>query len=235
MDEDKKWMFSKKIHTMEAFVESFRGAGLLDAVEDYGLVRSHICIKLVNYERNKKLLRTMPHIRWLDLAVVLYIPLSVHDGNGFCIPVDNALAEKWGVTDMDALFAEAYSNTQKIFPGSIRDMEDVFKDYDNAPETGYEDNGERMYIATNKEKFYGAAVVLYDGLLESFARETGRSLYILPTSTSEMAIVTDVEGTGPEDLRGILRDVNREAVDDTDFLSDNVYRYDLETGTVSIA
>lgn len=69
MDEDKKWMFSKKIHTMEAFVESFRGAGLLDAVEDYGLVRGHICIKLVNYERNKGLLRTMPHIRWLDLAV----------------------------------------------------------------------------------------------------------------------------------------------------------------------
>lgn len=177
----------------------------------------------------------MPHMRWLDLAIVLYIPVAAHDGKGLYLAVDDALIEKWGIADTEALFVEAYANTPKIFPGSIRDMEDVFKqDYDNAPETGYEDNGERMYIATNTEKFYGAAVVLYDGLLESFAREIGRSLCILPTSISEMTLVADVEEANPAELRAVLKNVNFETTEEKDFLSNNVYYFDRGTGNISI-
>lgn len=114
-------------------------------------------------------------------------------------------------------------------------MEDIFKeDYDNAPETGYEDVGERMYIATNREKFYGAAVVLYDGLLESFAEEIGHGLYILPTSINEMTIVSDVEENNPAELQNVLRNVNHETTEDKDFLSENIYHYDRETGCISI-
>lgn len=303
MDEDKKYLFSQKIQTMEAFAEFFQavfaasrpemtveimrsqnvtglaiidptqalstlvcldglydkyidgcslwkvfceitsaceeydshGAGLLDLVEDFELVRRRICFRLMNYERNEELLKTMPCIRWLDLAAVLYIPVAAKDGKGLYLPVDDPLVEKWGVTDTDALFTEAFANTQRIFPGSVRDMEDVFKDYGNAPETGYEDDGGgRMYIATNSEKFYGAAAVLYDGLLDSFAREVGRDLYILPTSINEMTVVADVEGNDPAGLQNVLRNVNHENTGDKDFLSDNIYRYDRETGCISI-
>lgn len=114
-------------------------------------------------------------------------------------------------------------------------MEDVFKDYGNAPEMGYEDDGGgRMYIATNSEKFYGAAAVLYEGLLDSFARELGRDLYILPTSINEMTVVSDEEGNDPAGLQNVLRNVNHESTGDKDFLSDNIYRYDRETGCISI-
>ena len=113
-------------------------------------------------------------------------------------------------------------------------MEDVFKDYDSVLEAGYEDEGERMYIATNKEKFYGAAVVLYDGLLESFAEEIGHGLYILPTSINEMTIVSDVEENNPAELQNVLRNVNHETTEDKDFLSDKIYHYDRETGNISI-
>ncbi|MEY8264952.1 DUF5688 family protein [Lachnospiraceae bacterium 64-25] len=303
MDEDKKYLFSQKIQTMEAFAEFFQavfaashpemtveimrsqnvtglaiinpartlspmvrldilydkyvdgcslwkifceitsacdeydshGAGLLDLVEDFELVRRRICFRLMNYGRNKELLETMPCIRWLDLAAVLYIPVAAKDGKGLYLPVDNPLVEKWGITDTDALFSEAHANTQRIFPGSVRDMEDVFKDYDNAPETGYEDDGGgRMYIATNSEKFYGAAAVLYDGLLDSFARELDRNLYILPTSINEMTVVADMEGNDPAGLQNVLRNVNYESTGNKDFLSDNIYRYDRETGCISI-
>ena len=207
---------------------------LLDLVEDFELIRHRICYRLMNYGRNEELLKTMPHIRWLDLAIVLYIPVSVKSGKGFYIPVDNALVEKWGITDTDALFTEAFANTQKLFPGSVRDMEDVFKDYDSVLEAGYENEDERMYIATNGEKFYGAAVILYDGLLESFAEKIGHGLYILPTSINEMTIVSDVESNGPAELREVLKNVNHETTEDKDFLSDNIYHYDRETGTISI-
>ena len=215
--------------------DSRNSTGIVAAIEDFELVRHRICFRLMNYERNKELLETMPHMRWLDLAIVLYIPVAAHDGKGLYLAVDDALIEKWGIADTEALFVEAYANTPKIFPGSIRDMEDVFKqDYDNAPETGYEDNGERMYIATNTEKFYGAAVGLYDGLLESFAREIGRSLCILPTSISEMTLVADVEEANPAELRAVLKNVNFETTEEKDFLSNNVYYFDRGTGNISI-
>lgn len=215
--------------------DSRNSTGIVAAIEDFELVRHRICFRLMNYERNKELLETMPHMRWLDLAIVLYIPVAAHDGKGLYLAVDDALIEKWGIADTEALFVEAYANTPKIFPGSIRDMEDVFKqDYDNAPETGYEDNGERMYIATNTEKFYGAAVVLYDGLLESFVREIGRSLCILPTSISEMTLVADVEEANPVELRAVLKNVNFETTEEKDFLSNNVYYFDRGTGNISI-
>ena len=207
---------------------------LLEFVEDFELVHSRICYRLMNYGRNEELLKTIPHIGWMDLAIVLYIPVAARDGKGLYLPVDNALVEKWGITDTDALFTEAFANTQKLFPGSVRDMEDVFKDYDSVLEAGYEDEGERMYIATNKEKFYGAAVVLYDGLLESFAEEIGHGLYILPTSINEMTIVSDVEENNPAELQNVLRNVNHETTEDKDFLSDKIYHYDRETGNISI-
>ena len=188
----------------------------------------------MNYGRNEELLKTIPHIGWMDLAIVLYIPVAARDGKGLYLPVDNALVEKWGITDTDALFKEAYANTPKIFPGSIRDMEEVFKDYDSVLEAGYENEDERMYIATNGEKFYGAAVILYDGLLGSFAEKIGHGLYILPTSINEMTIVSDVESNGPAELREVLKNVNHETTEDKDFLSDNIYHYDRETGTISI-
>lgn len=302
MDEDKKYLFSAKIQTMEAFAEFFqavfaashpemtvevmrgqnmtglavtkpgqtlspmvrldilydkyvdgvslwkifceitsaceeydsRSSRLLEFVEDYALVHHRICYRLMNYERNQELLKTIPHIGWMDLAIVLYIPVAARDGKGLYLPVDNALVEKWGITDTDALFKEAYANTPKIFPGSIRDMEEVFKDYDSVLEAGYENEDERMYIATNGEKFYGAAVILYDGLLESFAEKIGHGLYILPTSINEMTIVSDVESNGPAELREVLKNVNHETTEDKDFLSDNIYHYDRETGAISI-
>lgn len=303
MDEDKKWFFSGKIHTMEAFAEFFqavfaashpemavetvrsqgvtglalikggeilvpmvrldtlydryvdgcslrkifyeilsaceeydsRGASLLEFVEDYGLVSHRICFGLVNYEKNKELLEKMPHTHWLDLALVLYIPVSVNGGKALYLPVDNDLVGKWGIQDTGSLFEGAFASTPKIFPGSIRDMEDVFsEDYGNAPETGFEDDEERMYIATNNEKFYGAAVILYDGLLASFAQGLDSDLYILPTSINEMTVIADTGNLDTGELREVLRNLNLETTEDRHFLSNNIYHYDRGTGNFSI-
>ena len=113
-------------------------------------------------------------------------------------------------------------------------MEEVFRDYDGVLEAGYENEDERMYIATNSEKFYGAAVVLYDNLLESFAQGIGRDLYLLPTSINEMTIVADLKGNAAAELRKVLQNVNHETTEDKDFLSNNIYRYERGTGNISI-
>ena len=41
----------------------------ITSVYDYSLAKSHIIMKLVNYEQNKNELMSMPHVKYLDLAV----------------------------------------------------------------------------------------------------------------------------------------------------------------------
>ena len=62
--------------------DSRNSTGIVAAIEDFELVRHRICFRLMNYERNKELLETLPHMRWLDLAIVLYIPVAAQDGKG---------------------------------------------------------------------------------------------------------------------------------------------------------
>ena len=46
-------------------------------LSDYDSLRSHIAFRLINASSNQSLLKTMPHIPWMDLAIVF---LSVHTG-----------------------------------------------------------------------------------------------------------------------------------------------------------
>lgn len=45
-------------------------------VTDFIKVRSNVCFKVINAERNRELLKTIPHKMLLDLAVVFYIEVS---------------------------------------------------------------------------------------------------------------------------------------------------------------
>ncbi|MGF7146040.1 hypothetical protein HNQ56_004488 [Anaerotaenia torta] len=89
-------------------------------------MRPHIIYRLVSYERNEKLLTGIPHVRYLDLAVTYHcLVLSDEDGIG-TIRITNEHMKKWKV-ELSQLQEAAACNTQRIFPGTIRKMEDVIK------------------------------------------------------------------------------------------------------------
>lgn len=188
--------------SMEESLDGFcaRRDKLATSVLDFNQIKNRICYKLVNREKNRGLLENSPHIPWLDLEIVFYIPVAVGGGNGLSLPVDNSLMGQWGITDVKEIYAAAHANTQKIFPGSIRDMEeafDTFKGNKNPGEIkqaqifmeeGLEaDRRDPMYIATNSEMLGGACVILYDGLLKEFAGKLGNDLYIMASTVHESA------------------------------------------------
>lgn len=43
-----------------------------DFFQNYQEIKENICFKLINYERNRELLKKVPHKRILDLAMVFY-------------------------------------------------------------------------------------------------------------------------------------------------------------------
>lgn len=83
----------------------------------------------------------------------------------------------------------------------------------------------RMQILTNCNKFFGAAVILYPGLLEQLTRSFAEQFFILPCSVHEVILLEDTGWEDPEELRQLVQCVNRTNVAADEFLSDEVYYY----------
>ena len=76
-----------------------------DSFMDWDKVKMRICMRMVNRERNAKLLRKVPHLSFLDLEIVFYYllpdtPVGEQQVNG-SILIYNSHMERWGITDKE--------------------------------------------------------------------------------------------------------------------------------------
>lgn len=201
----------------------FQNAGF----EDYKRARSHICYKLINFEMNRKLLKNVPYIPYLDLAVVFYYRLDEEILNGANFLVHNCNLESWGIT-LQEIYDDAHKNTSRRLPFTFQGMEALIRQM-----TGEEDflsfglqKKEQMYILTNEEKYYGAAVILYPHVLSHISRLLHSNFFVLPSSIHECILVPDSGQFSKKELETMVREVNETQVEDEEVLSQNVYYYD---------
>lgn len=218
-----------------------------DFVKDFHAVKDNICYRLVSKKLNGELLSSIPHREFHDLAVTYYLQLDVTDYGSSTVDITDSLAQIWGV-DEAQLYGLAQENTPRLHRGIVMTMWDVL--YDTMePGTlhgigtdGYgcfDFSRSRpdilpMYVATNVSKTYGSAVILYDGLLNAVAEKIG-SFYALPSSIHEFICVPDTVG-GPEEITGMVSDINTAEVHPEEVLSENIYHFNAEKhefGTVS--
>ena len=194
-------------------------------------VKQNVFIKLINYEKNKDMLENCPYIPFLDLAVSFRY-LVKHDDNGIASAiVRNTDMEKWGFSTED-LYNLAKENTRRLFPPSLGRLDFVLKnvvpDADDIPE----DTG--LYVLTNEQGINGAVYMIYKDIIAELANEKGSSLYILPSSIHEVLLLPVVPEHNKEDLAIMVKEINRYVVSEMDYLSDNVYFYDINDGTITI-
>lgn len=86
-----------------------------------------------------------------------------------------------------------------------------------------------MYVATVSDFQFGAKVLAYPGFFEHAAAVVGGSYYILPSSIHELILLADDGISTVEELQNMVREINQTEVSESDFLSDEVYRYDVNT------
>ena len=67
------------------------------------------------------------------------------------------------------------------------------------------------------------------------SEKMGCDLYVLPSSIHEIIVVPAVSQCNEDELRDMVRDVNRSSVSNEDFLSDTLYRYNRGTAQLQIA
>lgn len=197
--------------------------------------KDRVCFRLVNAARNRELLTSVPHIPYLDLAVVFFIPVSAGGMGEATAMVSNGIMEAWGMADVEELYAIAKENTQARYKGCVSGLMDVLAaalSQDCTADDGasfgmdgvYED-AMPIYIATNAQRLHGAAAMLYDGLLSGFAKRVGGDFYILPSSIHEVILLPASGDTDADSLAAMVREINRTQVAPDEVLSDSVYRY----------
>lgn len=203
---------------------------------DYNQCKDRIIIKLVNYEKNKKLLMDLPHIKFLDMAIIFHCLANENDKSISTIRIDEKMLSDWGI-NIQELYIRALNNSQRLLPAKLSQLYDVIrKIFENDLDINDKEfinifcsKTNKMYVLTNDKGINGAACLLYKDILMEFAEKTDSDLYILPSSIHEMIILPVEEGlntrVNKKMLEELVTTVNNEQVAPEEVLSDNVYYY----------
>ena len=206
---------------------------------NWSKVKERICCKLINYESNRELLKQVPYIPVLDLAVVFYYSfkdLIMGDGT---IQIYNNHLEMWGVTK-EELLRVAKENTPRLFPGVIESMMQVVKkmmseEVHQDVQTFCMEEECPMYIVSNKEKGYGAIQMFNAELLRDFANRRNKcNFWILPSSLHEVLIIPDDGRECAAELLNMVIEVNSTQVLEEEVLANSVYKFVYATGEIRL-
>ena len=231
------------------YVEKMEEADTLrvDNVYDFDEVRSKIVLRLVNRERNQLELERCPHIPFLDFAITFRY-LASKDAMGVASSIiSNREFEAWGI-GLEELYEIALCNTMQHFPWRMESLAKVltkcipeeiarqlppelYKAMTEAVDQLYSVN---MYVLTNDVGINGATSILYDKVLENFAKVQESNLFLLPASVHEMILIPEEEDTDPKFLAELVWNANQSSVGLIDLLSNQIYYYDRTAKEITI-
>lgn len=204
----------------------------IHTVKDFEIMRSKIVYKLIHAKKNESLLKNMPHIAYLDFAIVFYILFEVDDSGTATIPITHELIQLWDVS-LDEVQQSAFCNAPTLLPACFKPMQVVIDELMGTNYREQESIEDLMFVLTNSLRSFGAACILYDGMLDKISEEIGENFYILPSSIHEMIIIPESNSPSREHLNEMITEVNQTQVDEEEFLSECVYYYDCATRTLS--
>ncbi len=199
---------------------------------NYESIKGRIVLKLINTEKNRELLKDIPHMEFLDLSIVFQCLISNENIGSASVLIHNAHAKLWGV-DSRELYRRALQNTPKLLKYQLQSMKDVLNELvepeDGEPDMGSFSGCVPMYVLSNERRTDGAACMLYPNLIEDFSRAIGSSLYIIPSSVHELLLLSAWHFAVGKGIVSMLRDVIVTQLSIEEVLSDSLYFYDSET------
>lgn len=186
--------------------------------EDFETVKRNLAFRLIGQEKNRELLRNIPHVDFLDLAVIFEVYLGLDGKNAYSMVITNEDMNVWNM-DAEELYRTAKANAPIVKPASLRGLKEALG-------VRYaEGEREMFYVLTNEPAAYGAAAMLYEGELRKASDQLGGDLVILPSSIHEVLLAPWISKTDSRAMKEIVRRVNKTEVPDEEQLSDQVYRY----------
>lgn len=202
---------------------------------------SRIVYKLIHYEKNKELLKEVPHFPYLDLAIVFYCLIQEDSCKSASIPIYDKHLEYWNISKND-LLAIATINTPILLPLSFHSMADLILSPWNPspleecqlPEEFLNCETIPMYVLTNRQRLNGACCMLYQNALQMAADRLKDNLCILPSSIHEVIVIPGSITAAPEELSQIIQEINLTEVSPEEILSDHAYYYNQSSQQISV-
>lgn len=227
----------------EPFEEDVYGDMLLNRMKDWSyLMDDHITLKLVNRKMNSKYLEGKTVLPFLDLAIVFCMVIEEFGGGIATTMIPVEASKSWGI-NLEEAFEQVIQIMPRRFPVVRRGINEfLFKlkeksgnETDYYPFLDMEDD-KQLFVQTVVGNFNGSITVLYKGCLDEFCTELNtEEMYILPSSIHEVLFLKkDNCCSSGSELSCIVRAVNRDQVESTEVLSDNVYVYSNKTKQISI-
>ncbi len=206
----------------------------MDFFKSFEQVKGRICYRLVGRDGNMELLRHMPYVEYLDMAICFFYAFQSEVLGEGSIQVLHAHMEFWE-TDREELLGLARMNTPRLFPWMCAPLGDILlgalgtdcgfmvpQEYE-----GQEDGLQLpMKVLSNRQQLNGAACMLYPGVLDQIAAQMGCGFYILPSSVHEVILLPDRGEEDPGSLKSMVVQVNRTQVPREDILTDSLYCFD---------
>lgn len=191
-------------------------------IRSYDNLKEKVVYRLIHREQNKAILKEMPYIPYLDLAIVFYVLLEAGLYGMAAMPVKTEHLSLWRVTGQQ-IYEQACENTERLLPYEFRTMRSVIAELTDMADTGEDDD---LYVLSNHLRNFGAAALLYQGRLEEVGEYLGEDYYVLPSSVHEVIVVRKSAASGKEFLSGIVKEINETQVEREEVLSNRAYYYD---------
>ena len=204
--------------------------------------KDNIVFQVINTLQNEDMLRDMPHREFQDLSIIYRWVVKVDENGIQSSAIRNNLAEQLGMTE-EQLFKCAVENTRRIFPPTVKSMNDVIREMfisDGMPAEvadmmiGEMPEDKMMWVISNDRGINGAGSMLYEDNLHKLAMKLETDLYILPSSVHECIAVSTNVGD-PYELAEMVSEINMGQVALEDRLSNQVYHYDKDARRLTLA
>lgn len=205
----------------------FKDSWELHAVQKFDSAKSKIAYKLIHLEKNKDLLNELPHIPYLDLAIVFFLLVETSEKGVATILITNTILNYWNVS-LDKLYQTAIENTPHILHAEFKPMRVVIQELMQKPISTEDLEDHCMYVLSNHHRHFGAACILYERVLEDIGNQLNEDFYVLPSSIHEVIILPVSCCLGHEELNAMIVEINETQVSEEEVLSDHAYYYRRE-------
>lgn len=199
--------------------------------EDYEEIKDRIVYRLINREANEKMLKDVPFVPYLDLAIVFYVLLEVNRFGTATMAICNEHLKIWKISEKE-LFRQAEKNTSVLLRDEFQTMSAVIEELTSQEILSEEEDV--MYVLSNQIRSYGASAILYQGRLEAIGMYLKSNYYVLPSSVHEVIVIPENEAMGIQSLSAIVQEINQTQVQEEEVLSNHAYYYDRKKKVLSM-
>ena len=203
---------------------------------DFSRVKERIIFKLVNYDRNKELLGKVPHVRYLDLAIIFNCFVNCTEEGCATILIHHHHLSFWNIST-EELYSLAMKNTPQLLQYHLQNMSDVILDLFCGEQSHLSKESIPdfpMYVLSNITKLNGSGCILYEDLLSDIAEKLDCDFYILPSSVHEVLLIPAESASSHEELSSMVREINNTQLSREEVLSDRVYFYSRQSGKITL-